>query len=242
MTDVTVILAAHHEGALAGPTIRSMLDAVARAQEDGIAVEVAVVLDDPSAATLEVFSDAEERGWVVHQVDFKDHGLARNYAVERAAGSCVAHLDADDLWSRNWLSAAFGLCRSEGDVIVHPEVDWFFGESANLFFHVDQVDPSFDPNFMRFSNYWDSLCLAPRKVFLDHPLAPRDIAGGFAYDDWYWNIETVQAGLVHRVAPDTIHFKRRQKMSQNIVAVTNKSLTRWAPLLTYDYAQDADLV
>ncbi|WP_418275966.1 glycosyltransferase [Isoptericola jiangsuensis] len=242
MTDISVILAAHHEGALAGPTLRSLLDAVEQAESDGISVDVTVVLDDPNRATLDVFADATERGWSVLQVDVKDHGLARNYAAERVSGDIIAHLDADDLWSRNWLSAGYEMVRAEGDVIVHPEVDWFFGESANLFFHTDQLDPSFDPAFLRFSNYWDSLCMVPRHVMLDFPLAARDIPGGFAYDDWFWNIETVRAGIVHRVAAGTIHFKRRQKVSQNILAVTNKSLTRWSPLLTYEYARQAERV
>jgi glycosyltransferase involved in cell wall biosynthesis len=233
---ITTILTGHNEGPLIGLTFRSMLDAVAAAREAGIAVEMLVVLDKPDAATLEALSEAEQHGCRVEQVSFpaSDHAGVRNHAVELAQGEYVAFLDGDDLWTENWLVDAYAMCRTDpGRVIAHPEADWIFDNGSNLWFLLDQTDPAFDPAYLRVFNYWDVLCLAPRAAYLDHPREPRAIEAGFAYEDWHWNLKTLGAGYVHRVVPETIHFKRRRRTSQLTVAIGNRSLTPDHPLLTY---------
>lgn len=241
MTDISAIITAHHEGALAGVSLRSLLCAVERARTDGLVVEVLIVLDNPDEATSSVFADAAAEGWSLSTVSFGDQGLTRNHAVEQARGDYIAFLDGDDLWSENWLVEAYAVCQQvPGRIIAHPEVDWFFEASNNLFFHVDQTEPHFDPHFLRVGNYWDALCLAPRSSYADHPFAMRAVDDGFAYEDWLWNLETLEAGYVHRVAPETIHFKRRRPGSQTMVASGTKCLTRLHPRQTWAWAEAHD--
>ena len=236
MPDISAIMTAHHEGALAGISLHSMLDAIERAREAGISCEMLIVMDRPNEATREMFSEAEENGWRLAEVDFGDQGKARNHAVTLAEGDFIAFNDADDLWSENWLVEAFGLCRTDPQrIIAHPEVDWFFQENNNLFFHVDQTDPAFDPAILRFINCWDALCMAPRKAYEDHPFCDRDMETGFAYEDWQWNCETLENGYVHRVVPDTIHFKRRRKDSQTMKASARKALVRRTAMFDYSW-------
>lgn len=235
--DISAIITAHREGVMAGLSLKSLLSAVDQARAAGIDVEIIVMLDNPDAATAAVFADASAHGWALEVVSFGDQGRVRNRGIELARGRYLAFLDADDLWSENWLAAAHEVCSQQpGNIICHPEVDWFFESNNNLFFHVDQTDPAFDVHTLRFTNYWDSLCMAPREAYESHRFSDRSAVDGLAYEDWHWNCETVVAGYTHRVAPSTIHFKRRREASQNIEASTKKCLTRRSKLFEYDWA------
>jgi glycosyltransferase involved in cell wall biosynthesis len=234
MIDISAVLTAHREGAMAGVSLRSLLSAVAHAEAHGLEVEILIMLDDADDMTRSVFSDASHNGWGLTELSLKDQGLVRNRAVSETTGRHIAFLDGDDLWSENWLTEAHRLCTREGPrTIAHPEVDWFFDGNNNLFFHTDQTDEHFDPHFLRFGNYWDALCLAPRDAYVSHPFSARAVEEGFAYEDWLWNMETMSSGYTHRVIANTIHFKRRRADSQTMKATGNKCTTRLHPYQTW---------
>jgi glycosyltransferase involved in cell wall biosynthesis len=234
--DISVIVTAHREGAIAAATLRSCRDGIAEAERIGLGIETIAVLDRADDATRAVFAGLAAEGRMIAETDFGDQGLARNAGVRHARGTAVAFLDADDLWSRNWLTAAWAMFAAAGPTaIVHPEFDLFFGGSRDILVNVDQTDPSFDPEFLRFGNYWDALCLAPREAYARFPFSARDIEAGFAYEDWHWNCETLAAGFVHRVALGTIHFKRRRAGSQTLEAGSRRALPRRTALHSYGF-------
>ncbi len=235
--EITCVITAHDEGALAGISLRSFLDATAEAEQAGLRCEKLAVLDRPGDPTRAVFAGADAHDLRVIETDFGDQGRARNAAVEQARGSYVAFLDGDDLWSLNWLVAAHRLCHERpGRVIAHPEFNWFFDQQASLLIKPDERDPGFSASdFLRLNNCWDALCLAPLSAYRDHPFCKRDVRAGFAYEDWHWNCETLAAGYHHRVAQGTIIFKRRREGSRTIEASSKKTLIRPTPLLAYDW-------
>jgi hypothetical protein len=232
--DVSAVLTAHGEGAIVGVSFRSMLAAVHVAAEAGLAVEMLVVLDRPDEPTREMLAEVETHGARRLEVSYGDQGLVRNHAVRESRGRFVAFLDGDDLWTENWLVAAHALGAAEPRTIAHPYANWVFGEQRALWFPCDQNDPHFNPATLRVTNAWDTLCLAPCEAYVDHPFQPRDLAHGYAFEDWLWNLETVESGYVHRVVPDTIHFKRSRAGSQFRHASSNRSTTR--PTAFHDYA------
>jgi glycosyltransferase involved in cell wall biosynthesis len=241
MTDLAAIITAHNEGALAGISLRSLLEAVAVARDGGLSVDVLVMLDDPDPATVRAFSEVEAHGARVEQVSFADQGLVRNRAVELSTADYVAFLDGDDLWTENWLLDGHRMCASDpGRVIGHPELNWFFDNQHNLYFLPDATDPAFDPALLRTANPWDALCIAPRAAHLDHPYSERAVKEGYAYEDWHWNQETFLAGFVHRVVPETIHFKRRRRQSQFVDARAHQVLTRPSRLHAWDWWAERD--
>ena len=226
---------------MAGLSFRSLLDAVGVARDGGLDVEVLVVLDNPTAATTAAFAEAERHGARIAEVSYADQGKVRNHAVGLARADRVAFLDGDDLWSENWLVDAYATCTRADDpdrVIGHPELNWFFENQQNLYFLPDQTDPEFDPALLRIANPWDALCLAPRAAYVDHPFAARAVADGYAYEDWHWMLETYLAGYVHRVVPETIHFKRRREGSQYVQARARSVLTRPSELLDFAWWQE----
>jgi glycosyltransferase involved in cell wall biosynthesis len=224
--EITAIITAHKEGCMLGTSLRSYLECINFAEKElNFKIEKIAMLDNANDFTKQMLGDSSSLDIQVFETEYGDQGLVRNFAVEKANGKYIAFLDGDDLWSYNWLVRAFEVCEiNPGQIIAHPEYNWFFENNNNLFIHTDQESRFFNSEFLRFGNYWDSLSLTPRQIHIDHPYCERDVENGVAYEDWYWNIMTFQSGLKHKIVEDTIHFKRRRDGSQTLQASKNKTL------------------
>ena len=224
--NVSAIITAHKEGAMAGMSYRNLCECVATLEEGGYLSETIIVLDSADDFTSSVFSDiAENERTKLLITDYKDQGKARNRAIQEANGEYIAFLDGDDLWSANWLLDAYGVALEKGkNTILHPEFNWFFGGTSSVLVGIDQLDKDYDPQFLRFANYWDAMCFAHSDVYKKIPYCDRDVDAGFAYEDWYWNCETLEHGFVHQIVTDTIHFKRRREGSQTMEASGTSSI------------------
>lgn len=217
MSDLTVIITAHSETVVSGPSMRSAIDACARAEADGYAVERIIGLDTSTAACRAYFMQPAFDDWKRIEVHERDAGRTRNATIAQAKGRFIALLDADDLFSENWLSKGAkclddAAARGER-VIAHPEINWFFDAGGAVFATRDQSDPMFSSHYFYFRNYYDTLCMAPREAHLEFPYGLRDIANGISREDWQFSIETMAAGWRHVVVKDTIIFKRRRDAS-----------------------------
>jgi hypothetical protein len=237
MIDITAVITGHGEGLLAGPALRSFEAAVAHARAAGKTVEVLAVLDRPDAITSAMFAaqPADRLRIVTHNGG--DPALTRGRGVQEAVGTHVAFLDADDLWSENWLTAAHDfVCRSPRPVVAHSEMNVVFGSMRAIWWHADSEAEDFDIDFQRIGNYWDAMCLARREIFLAHPFRQNDIKAGYGHEDWHWNNMTLAAGIAHRPVPGTVHFKRRRDGSQmemcdrGDVVVYPTAITAYSPL------------
>ncbi|MBX2886430.1 MAG: glycosyltransferase family 2 protein [Granulosicoccus sp.] len=224
-TMITAVMTAHGEGALAGVSYKNMCNTVEFAQANGISVQKLLFLDRADQYTSAVFNGLDQSDVTIVETDFGDQGKVRNTAAEMANGEYIAFIDGDDLWSDNWLCEAHTLLKQFGDRgIAHPEFNWFFGGVSSVLINVDQESAEYEEDFLRHANYWDAMCMAKTSTHLAHPYCERRIKAGFAFEDWHWNCETVSAGFIHKVVPDTIHFKRRRSNSQTIEASGNRSM------------------
>ena len=215
MIDITAVITGHREGLLAGPALRSLYAAVAHARAAGKTVEALAVLDSPDNVTSAVFAGQPADQIRVVLNGGGDPALTRGRGVQEACGAHVAFLDADDLWSENWLTAAHDFVRhSAQPVVAHSEMNVVFGTMRAIWWHADSEAAGFDADFQRVGNYWDAMCLARRDVFLAHPFRKNDIQAGYGHEDWHWNNVTLAAGIAHRPVPGTVHFKRRRDKSQ----------------------------
>ena len=240
MIDVSAVLNAHDESVLAGPSMRSFEEAIAAARASGIRVESVIVLDRPDEATTAQFADAESRGHRIIMSTAGDPGLARNAAVQDARGNFVAFLDADDLWSVNWLTDAFGSFEHSSRLVAHPELSVFFGLQESFGFNSDSEKPNFDPGVLRVVNYWSALVFTRRQILLEFPYAATDFSEGFGYEDWHWNCVTIAAGVSHRPVRGTAHFVRRKVgRSQLTECDANDVLPRSSPLTSYKWRSKA---
>ena len=233
--DVTAILTAHAEGKLAATSLVSFERAIAEARQAGLVVEGLIVLDRADASTRAQFAGVEPRFRVI-MTDEGDPGQARNAGVAAAEGRFVTFLDGDDLWSSNWIVLAYRLCAAEPDkVIAHSEVNIVFGVERHMWWHADSRLPGFDPTYLRIGNYWDAMSCAARALFQRFPFVANDLRLGFGHEDWHWNCVTLVAGIDHRPAIGTAHFKRKRPGSQ--MAKCNAiSAAPWiTPLTSYEW-------
>ncbi|MBC6437963.1 MAG: glycosyltransferase [Rhodobacteraceae bacterium] len=237
MNDITLAVTAHNEGLMAGPCMKSAEAAVAHARMAGYSVETIVGLDTPTEDTKSFFGQPHFQNWYSFEFNFGDQGLTRNAMARAGTGQFLGFLDADDLISENWLTRCLEcLQQAEAEsleVIVHPELNWQFDGIQNVYAVPQQDDPFFSPHVMATANYYDAICTAPRRAWLDHGFPHRDIENGFALEDYQWFVEMTARGWFHAVARDTIVFKRRRDNSQSDTARTHRAVIRAiAPLLT----------
>lgn len=213
MVDLTVALTVHAETVVSGPTLRSTEDAIAAAEAAGATVERLIGLDRASDDAVAFMDQPALHHWRKVSLDAGDLGPARNQLAHHARADIIAWLDADDLFSENWLTLGLAALGQEQGRILHPEVNWFFDAAKSILVNPDPTGPLYDPLYWRTGNYWDSLVMCPKAAVLEVPYRPRDRALGLGFEDWCWNVETLEAGWTHAIVPDTIIFKRRRDVS-----------------------------
>ena len=236
--DLSVILTAHDETLVSGPTMQSADAAIAVARAAGLVVEALIVLDNATPECTAWFSQPALDHWDRITLSEGDLGRARNAAVKIARGAFIAFLDADDLVSENWLSEGCKLLQAARDAgekrIVHPELNWLFDGGKSVYFKPDQDDRLFTPWYFYAMNYYDSMALCPREVHEEIPYGSRDIPNGLSFQDWQFSVETMGAGWRHVSAKDTIIFKRRRDNSLVTESRTRQAIVRELPPMAID--------
>lgn len=214
--DISVIVNTHREGLLCLPSIKSAFAAAKLARFDGLTVELIVALDCADDMTRDIVEDARKKGLVdtVLHLNVHDLGGARNFSVGIARGKWIAFLDADDLWSENWLAAAYRHGEGENRVTVwHPELNIYFGEQWRVFRHIDMDDPSFNVSKLALQNCWTALAFTQRSLLSTVQYPATDLQNQIGYEDWGWNLRCIETGALHKIVRGTSHGIRLKRES-----------------------------
>lgn len=209
--DISVIITAHSEGRFTHRSAKSAQRAARYARANGIAVELVAVMDCPSQETLTYFEEWEKIFEKVTTIEVRDSGLARNHGVGIASGEYIAFLNAGDLFSENWLAAAFRLSseNQKNQLVLHPELNVFFSEKeVHVDASIDSDSSNYSPLELIQFNPWASASFVSRAFFLDDNLYAPVKGSGFGHQDWHWNCEVIANGAAHRLVPGTAHFIR----------------------------------
>ena len=212
--DLTIVITTHDEGILAHKTMRSVLEAAEKVKEAGYTFEIIVHIDNGDAATIKYFERyKDQKGIEIYKNSFGDTAPSRNYVLSVAHGEYTAFLDGDDLISDNWyLSALNMLKKTKDDIIIHPEAVLTFGvDQPNvLTLQGDSCDQ--DPLILLGENRWGSVLVAKTKLLKDNLY--RILSDGYGHEDYVFNINTLEKGIKHKVAPGTVLFYRRSEFSR----------------------------
>lgn len=238
MTDLTLIVTAHDETIVSGPTMRSADHAVEAARARGFTVQPIIALDAATEETSAYFHQRRFDHWERRIMSEGDLGRVRNALVPDSDGDFIAFLDADDLFSENWLAEGLATLRAGEEsgerLIAHPELNVLFDRNHAVTRNVDQDSPLFTPHYFYVRNYYDSLCMTPRDAHLAVPYVHRDIPKGLSFQDFQFSIETMSRGWRHVVVKDTIIFKRRRDFSLVTESKNRKAVVRSLPEMAID--------
>ncbi|MDQ0042404.1 glycosyltransferase family 2 protein [Variovorax boronicumulans] len=215
-TDITAVVNGHREGLLLKPALDSVRACFESTREKNLKAELLVAMDRSDELTMEVVSNGiagMENARIV-PMDNGDVGRCRNQAALMAEGEYVAFLDGDDLWSPNWLADALSMVRSDPrELVLHPEVNVYFGHDPHVFVHVDAESNDFDIGALALVNYWTSLCFVRREFLVQHPYPETNLAAQMGYEDWGWNLKVISGGAIHKCVPGTGHAIRMKQVS-----------------------------
>lgn len=218
MVDISIVINFHREGELAQYAIESALQSKDQAATHGIKTELIAVLDNADEATNKVVKAFRKHFSQIEEVVYKDLSHSRNHAVPLAKGKTIAFLDGDDLWGDEWLWRAYqDFLKGAKTTIYHPEINIHFDQMNNLTYQTDMRDPRFELDYFRLRNYWNSMCLAAKDVFLSVPYIKNDLANGFGYEDWLWNCDTIAQGFDHHIVKETCHLIRVKEQDSLLV-------------------------
>lgn len=212
MTDVSLLVTLHHEGALTRRSLVSLRDASVYAARFGISTELVAVLDRADAATQDALRAFDMDGFGSFRVIEVDHGSigpSRNDGLAVTRGRMVAICDGDDLVSYNYVAelvreAEAGPSRA----LYFPEWLAAFGARHHVvrYHGLDRVTPL---AFLQMHPY-NSRAFARREVFLETPYSNLPPGNGYAHEDWDFNAACVAKGCDVRIARDTILFYRQR--------------------------------
>lgn len=242
MTDLTLVLTAHDETTVSGPTMRSADLAVAEARLRGFTVQTIIALDKATDETTAYFSQPRFDHWERRVLHEGDLGRVRNALLPDTDGDLIAFLDADDLFSENWLAEGIAAIRAGQDrgeeCIAHPELNVLFDRNRAVTRNIDQDSPLYTPYYFYVRNYYDSLCMAPREAHEAAPYVHRDIPNGLSFQDFQFSVETTSRGWKHIVVKDTIIFKRRRDSSLMTESKNRRAIVRSLPEMAIDRVRD----
>ena len=210
--DISVIILAHHEGRLAHASMRSVFRTVAYANESGIKSEVIIVMDKPDEKTKEYFARYRNSEIKIHKVNFADPGLSRNFGVHISSGKYIAFLDADDLFGKNWLQAAYHEAEKHNDFCVYHVEYVIFFEAENIFTQCKgSEDKELNIGTMIEHNCWNSVHFFTQKgLLIENKFISTPSGSGFGYEDLHWYCEIIAKGINVKVVPNTCVFHRKK--------------------------------
>lgn len=233
--DLTAVITAHNEGLVAHKTMLSIFCALERLEKAGYSYEIIVHIDNGDNKTKSYFKRYEkDRRITIFDNHFGDLGSSRNYAARHSNGRLVAFLDGDDLISDNWFIEGVKMFEKHDDeFVVHPEavLNFGFNQPSVLTIQKPSLGRDEDTILLVGENRWCSVVMAKRETFQKYPYYIK--TPGCNYEDYVFNIETIEHEVRHRIAKNTVLFYRRSMDS--MLSKGNAMFETIPPVSLFDF-------
>ena len=236
---VSIIVTFHREDYLARTTLLSIERCRKYAESKGLTTQLVATLDNANDLTTAVVSGCEflRPQDKVLQLAHGDLALSRNSGVCAAEGTWIAVCDGDDLYSKNWVYDGVNMLQGEGreELIIRPQYVVSFG-AQNVVHEVLSQEEFALQNSLEF-NYYSACSIAHKRVYQNTPYQHQGTkVTGFCYEDWLWNLDTMHAGCINKVARDTSLFYRRKSVGSMLSdAVALGAITKPSPFYDFSY-------
>ena len=216
---VSVVVNGHREGSVLGRTLRSILAAAEKAEQNGVVCKVTLILDRPDEATNCVAERFADQLAAIHKVDFGNLGKARAFGLSCVEGPWISFLDGDDLVSSNWIHQACRTaqsCFEPMNTIFHTEL--FVGFEAEVFFRcaMRTSDPEFHPLCLVADWFFCNNLFCHISIFQRIPVEGYDHSKGYGAEDWHWSCQTTYHGVQRDFVPETCYFYRVKPAHQSL--------------------------
>lgn len=185
---VSVVIPAHNAA-------KFIAEAVASIRAQSLPVQEIVIVDDGSTDATPALVAGFGPEVVYHRQDKQGAAAARNHGAEKASGTWLSFLDADDLWLPGKQAAQLALARAV------PQTDVVFGLGCNFTVAADGTRREETPR----PAYLPGAAMMRREYFLqqarfDETLKKNEAVG------WYLQLQA--AGAVIGVVPELVLRRR----------------------------------
>lgn len=230
--DMSIVITVHNEGILLHKTLLSVFDAAKLLIKEEVGYEIILHVDNGDKKTTDYLKRYEKDSTIrIVNNSFGDLGESRNYAVGIAKGKYVSFLDGDDLISANWyLEAWKELESSDKEAVVYPEAVLTFQNDDS---HVLTIQKCFggaksDYLTIMSANPWGSVVAGRKETFEKVPYML--MSDGYCFEDYAFNVQTLEKGISHIVAKSTVLFYRRSGESMLARANNGNLILPWMKL------------
>lgn len=211
--DVSIIVTAHDEGILAHKTMLSVFRAAKKLEEAEMSYEVIVHIDNGTEATKDYFSRYGDNELVtVFQNTFGDLSMSRNFSVENSHGTYITCVDADDLLSENWFTSAYSTVKGKEDIVARVNYVITFGSSPTIITDNSDISSREQRLYLFASNMYGSSFFCHKSIY--ETTQQRSNTPAYGSEDWQWILDTQAKGIKHVIAPETIHFYRKDPLAK----------------------------